>query len=136
MTKQTRSAEYKKASVLRRTPRIKKVRWLETPGLEGDVCVFKVASEAPHIMVEAASGRSMTLTSSDLFLATPGHRESTRWVVGGIPDGGLIPGNDYWVLADSGVVGELVGDSPREKGHLGQVKYLGAVCNQSNQAIN
>src|SRR5262249_23076006 len=87
-------------------------------------------------MVEAASGRFMTVVPGDVFLASPGYRESTRWVVGGVPDGGLVPRREYWVLADSGVVGELIGDSPRAKTHLERVRYLGAVCNRRGAAIN
>ena len=57
-------------------------------------------------------------------------------MVGGVPDGGLVPGNNYWVLAESGVVGDLIGDSPRAKSHLGQVKYLGIVSDEHGQALN
>jgi hypothetical protein len=78
----------------------------------------------------------MTLVPGDVFLATPGYRESTRWVVGGVPDGGLVPGRKYWVLADCGVIGDLVGDSPRGKSHLERVKYLGAVCRARGKPIN
>ncbi|MCS3763127.1 hypothetical protein [Bradyrhizobium centrosematis] len=67
------------------------------------------------------------LAPGDIFLATPGHRESTRWVVGGIPAGGLNPGEQYWVLAQAGIIGNFIGDSPVAKGHLGRVNYLGAV---------
>jgi hypothetical protein len=87
-------------------------------------------------MVEAASGRFMTLVPGDVFLAAPGYRESTRWVVGAVPDGGLVPHREYWVLADSGVVGALIGNSPRDKTHLEKVRYLGAVCNRRGTAIN
>ena len=78
----------------------------------------------------------MMLAPGDVFLATAGYRESTRWVVGGIPDGGLVPGSDYWVLAESGVVGDFVGHSPRAKSHLGQVKFLGVASGDDGQALN
>jgi hypothetical protein len=78
----------------------------------------------------------MVIAPGDTFLATPGYRESTRWVSGGIPAGGLVPGDHYWVLADCGVVGELVADSPAEKGHLGRVRYLGAVCGDRGETLN
>ena len=78
----------------------------------------------------------MTLVPGDVFLATPGYRESTRWVVGEVPDRGLVPRRKYWVLADSGVVGRLIGDSPRDKAHLEQVTYLAAVCDKRGTAIN
>ena len=78
----------------------------------------------------------MTLVPGDVFLATPGYRESTRWVVGRVPARGLVPRREYWVLADSGVVGELVGDSPRAKTHLERVRYLGAICDKHGIVIN
>ncbi len=78
----------------------------------------------------------MTIAPGDTFLATPGHRESTRWVDGRIPAGGLIPGDDYWVLADCGVVGELAGNSPSGKGHLARVRYLGAVHGDRGERLN
>jgi hypothetical protein len=78
----------------------------------------------------------MMLAPGDVFLGTTGYRESTRWVVGGVPDGGLAPGSNYWVLSESGVVGDLVGDSPRAKSHLGQVRYLGIVSGEDGQALN
>jgi hypothetical protein len=87
-------------------------------------------------MVESPTGRLMTIVPGDTFLATPGYRESTRWVSGGIPNGGLVPGDHYWVLADSGVVGELVGDSPTKQGHLGRVRYLGAVHGDCDETLN
>jgi hypothetical protein len=126
----------KKASALRRVPSFDSVRYVETAGLEGFACVFELADEATPIVLESASGRAMTLAPGDFFLGTPGHRESTRWVVGCVPSGGLLPGGNYWVLAESGVVGDLIGDSPLEKGHLGQVKYRGAVVNDDGQVLN
>ena len=48
----------------------------------------ELAPDASPIIVEAVSGRAMTLVPRDVFLATPGYRESTRWVVGGIPKRG------------------------------------------------
>jgi hypothetical protein len=78
----------------------------------------------------------MTLAPRDFFLATPGYRESTRWVVGGIPPGGLVPGSKYWILAESGVIGDLVGDSPLEKNHLAQVTYRGAAVDDRARIIS
>lgn len=132
----TLAADIKKTSVLRRVPPLGRVRRSATPAAEGDICVFELARDASPIMVEATSGRFMTLVPGDVFLATPGYRESTRWVVGGVPVGGLVPRGEYWVLADSGVIGELIGDSPRDKSHLERVRYLGAVCNKRGTAIN
>jgi hypothetical protein len=126
----------KRTSVLRRLPPLDSECCVAVAGLEGDVCAFELPTEASPIVVEDVSGRSLMLAPGDIFLATPGHRESTRWVVGGIPDGGLVPGESYWVLAQSGIIGDLVGDSPGTKGHLGQVKYLGAVRKGSDQNLN
>src|SRR5690349_5004504 len=121
MNGRTLPADAKRTSVLRRVPVLDAGRYFVVPGFEGDVCAFQMTPEASPIVVEAASGRPMELVPGDIFLATPGYRESTRWVVGGIPQGGLVPGSNYWVLAQSGVIGELIGDSPRQKGHLGRV---------------
>ncbi|MFX7167278.1 hypothetical protein ABTI49_19710, partial [Acinetobacter baumannii] len=78
----------------------------------------------------------MALAPGDLFFGTPGDRESTRWVVGSVPSGGLRPGSSYWVLSESGVVGELIGDSPLEKGHLAQVTYRGAVLGDDGEVLD
>jgi hypothetical protein len=136
MTRGVFAADLKRTSVLRRVPRIEAIRPRRRPGREGDVCAFQLAHDAAPLVLEAPSGRGMTVVPGDVFLATPGHRESTRWVVGGIPKAGLAPGRDYWVIAESGVVGALIGDSPREKGHLGQVKYMGAVCDERGEPLN
>ena len=130
------AADLKKTSVLRRVPPLGRARYRAIPAREGDVCLFKLGATAAPIVVEAVSGRFMTVVPGDVFVAAPGYRESTRWVVGRVPDGGLVPGREYWVLADSGVVGELTGDSPRDKPHLGRVKYLGTVCDRRGKTIN
>jgi len=129
-------AGVKLSSVVRRVPPLHTFRLFAAPGLEGCVCAFTLTPKSSPIVLEAVSGRAMTLAPGDMFIGTPGHRESTRWVVGGIPAGGLVPGRKYWVLADCGVVGDLVGDSPLEKRHLGQVKYLGAVTNDGRTPLN
>src|SRR5262249_10986468 len=49
---------------------------------------------------------------------------------------GLVPGNTYWVLSESGVVGELVGDSPIKKNHLGQVRYSGVVVDDADEVLS
>jgi hypothetical protein len=77
----------------------------------------------------------MTLVGGDLLVGAPAYRESTRWVVGSIPPDGLLPGGEYWILADSGIVGRLLGDSPREKGHLARVQFLGTVRDPDRQAL-
>ena len=63
----------------------------------------------------------------DVFLATPGHRESTRFIVGGIPPGGLAPDAKYWILSPSGVIGDLFGAAPQHESHLGEVTYIGSL---------
>jgi hypothetical protein len=112
------------------------MRIAEQPGLEGDICAFELSYDAAPLMVEAVSGRGLIIAPGDVFLGVPGHRESTRWVVGGIPVSGLAPGSTYWVLAQCGVVGELVGDSPGEKSHLGRVKFIGTACDESGCPVN
>jgi hypothetical protein len=130
------AAGVKKTSALRRLPALRKPHYAEARGHEGDVCAFELVPEASPIAVEAVTGRAMMLAPGDIFLGTAGYRESTRWVVGGVPDGGLVPGSDYWVLSESGIVGDLIGDSPRAKSHLGQVRYLGIVQGEDDQALN
>ncbi len=117
----------KRTSALRRVGPLGDARWLRVPGPEGCIGAFRLEPGLP-IIVEAVTGRAMTLVPGDTFLATAGHRESTRWVVGGVPEGGLAPDGVYWVLSESGLVGDLFGDSPSTKGHLGRARYLGAAC--------
>ena len=84
----TFTADLKRTSAFRRLPVLKKVRYAEARGHEGDVCAFELAPEASPIAVEAVTGRAMMLAPGDVFLGTAGYgRESTRWVVGGVPDG-------------------------------------------------
>lgn len=117
----------KPLSVLRRMPPGRAVRVAEQCGMEGDVCAFILPADATPLSAEAVTGRAMTLAPGDTVLATPGHRESTRWVVGSVPDGGLVPGEAYWLLADGGVVGAFAGESSRQKGHLGRLVFRGVV---------
>jgi hypothetical protein len=136
MTGGSLPANVKRTSALRRVPPLEAIRFQSECGSEGDVCAFELPRDAFPITVEAPTSRMMAIAPGDTFLATPGYRESTRWVSGSIPAGGLIPGDDYWVLAESGVVGELIGDSPLEKGYLGRVRYLGAVCGDRGETLN
>lgn len=129
-------SDTKRTSALRRVPPGLAVRVVEQCGLEGDVGAFALASGAAPLSAEAVSGRAMTIAPGDVFLGTAGHRESTRWVVGSVPEGGLVPGNEYWVLADCGAVGAFIGDSPREKGHLGRVTFLGIAQDADSAALN
>jgi len=126
----------KRTSVLRRLPPLEAASCVAVAGLEGDVCAFELPAEASPIVVEDVSGRSLMLAPGDIFLATPGHRESTRWVVGGIPPGGLVPNESYWVLAQAGIIGDFVGDSPGGKGHLGKAKYLGTLRMRGERNLN
>jgi len=77
----------------------------------------------------------MTLLAGDVFLGTPGHRESPRWVVGGVPKHGLVPGKAYWLLSECGLVGDLVASTSHAKTFLGRAKYLGAVTGDDGQII-
>ena len=129
-------ANIKRTSALRRLPPLEVLQLRSERGSEGDVCAFELARDAFAITVESPTGRMMAIAPGETFLATPGYRESTRWVDGSVPAGGLVPGNDYWVLADSGVVGELNGYSPSEKGQLARVRYLGAVCGDRGETLN
>src|SRR5215831_3771525 len=129
-------ANIKRTSALRRVPALESIRFRSESGGEGDVCAFELPRDGSPITVESPAGRAMTITPGDVFLATPGHRESRRWAVGGIPAGGLVPGNDYWVLCDSGVVGELISHSSLEMLHLRRVRYLGAVCGERGEILN
>lgn len=110
--------------------------YAETAAQEGDVGLFELTAETEPVVLESSSGRAMTIAPGDLFLATPGHRESTRWVVGCIPSGGLLPGEEYCILADCGIVGSLMGDSPLEKHYVGRVTYRGAVVANDGQVLN
>jgi hypothetical protein len=130
------TGDVKRMSALRRVPTGRAVRVVERCGFEGDVCAFALASGAAPLSAEAVTGRAMTIAPGDVFLATPGYRESTRWVVGSVPDGGLLPGEEYWVLADCGAVGAFIGDSPREKGHLGRVTFLGTTEDADGVGLN
>jgi hypothetical protein len=78
----------------------------------------------------------MAIAPGDVFLGTPGYRQARRWAVGGIPDGGLIPGSEYWMLSDSGVVGDLISRSVLEMRHLGRIRYLGAVYGNNGKTLN
>jgi hypothetical protein len=126
----------KRTSALRRVPPLEEIRFRSETGNEGDVCAFELPRGALPITVEAPTGRLMAIAPGDIFLATPGYRAATRSVSGGIPAGGLVPGNHYWVIAGSGVVGELLGGSPLDEGYVGRVRYLGAVCVDGGEILN
>src|SRR5215467_14591948 len=126
----------KRTSVVRRVPPLEPIRLQSTCGSEGDVCAFELLRDGLPITVESPTGRVMEIGPGDVFLATPGYREARRWAVGTIPDGGLVPGNDYWVLSESGVVGELISHSPEKMGHLGRVHYIGAVYGDRDETLN
>ena len=126
----------KRGSALRRVPASQPMRLVESTGGEGDICLFELSAEATAITIEATTGRALMIAPGDRFLGTAGYRKSTRWVVGSIPPGGLVPGEYYCVLAACGVVGTLLGNSPREKGHLGQVRFLGAMYGAAGDRLN
>jgi hypothetical protein len=130
-------ASIKRTSVLRRVPPLKNLRLRAKRAGEGDVCVFELASDSGPITAESPTGRMMAIVPGDVFLAAPGWVQTRRMAVGGIPEGGLRPGDDYWVLSYSGVVGELIScHAASELGHLGRVRYLGAVCGEAGRPLN
>jgi len=136
MTGENLSTALKRTSALRRVPPLEAPQYRPVRASEGDVGAFELPRDGSPITVESPTGRMMAIAPGDTFLATPGYRESTRWVSGGIPAGGLFPGEHYWVLAECGVVGSLVADSPAEKGYLGRVRYLGAVYDDGGETLN
>jgi hypothetical protein len=130
-------ADVKRTSALRRLPPLHEIRLRPERAGEGDVCAFELPPDSVPITVESAAGRLMAIAPGDAFLATPGWLETRRRTVGGIPAGGLVPGDVYWVLSYSGVVGELTScHSASKLGHLGRVRYLGAVCGDRDGPLN
>jgi hypothetical protein len=129
-------APIKRTSVLRRVTLLDAIRFRSECGYEGDVCGFELPHDASPIAVESATGRVMSIAPGDTFLATPGYREARRWTVGTVPDGGLVPGNFYWVLSESGVVGDLISQSASKMDHLGHVRFVGTVCGDGGEALN
>src|SRR5262249_369108 len=125
----------KTTSVLRRVSLPPELYYVKVRGLEGQVCAFQLAKTSSTIFVEAVSGRLQALLPGDVFLATPGHRESNIVLVGGIPKGGLIPERTYWMISDSGVVGELITRTPLAQRFLGEVKYLGRVIDRGGRTL-
>jgi hypothetical protein len=115
----------KRTSSLRRMPPLEAIGIRSACGGEGDICAFELPCDASPITVESATGRLMTIAPGDVFLGTPGYRQARRWAVGSIPDGGLVPGNDYWVLSESGVVGELISQSHLEMGWASTLPWRG-----------
>ena len=137
MTGESLPANMKRTSALRRVPPLDEIRLRPERAGEGDVCAFELPPHSVPITVESPAGRMMAIAPGDAFLATPGYLQTRRMAVGGIPAGGLVPGDDYWVLSYSGVVGELISCySASEWGHLGRVRYLGAVCGNSGGPVN
>jgi hypothetical protein len=136
MTSGSLPANVKRTSALRRVPPLGEIRFRPEFGSEGDVCAFELPRDASPITVESPTGRMMAIAPGDAFLATPGYRESIRWAVGSVPEDGLVPGEEYWVLSDSGAIGKLISHSPLEMGHLGRVRYLGAVLGERGETLN
>jgi hypothetical protein len=131
---------FKRTSVLRRIPELTKIELKSKPGNEGDVCAFQLLDDQPSLTMESAySAATMFLVPGDNFLGTPGNREARHWSVGGIPKGGLVPGSDYWVLSESGIVGELISYGRLmlpALGGIGRVRYLGAVSGEDGETLN
>lgn len=129
-------ADVKRTSALRRVPPLETVRFRPEHGFEGDLSVFELLLDERPIAVESPTGRIMAIVPGDVFLATPGHRAARRWIVGGVPACGLVPGGEYWVLSDSGIVGDLASRAAAEMEYLGRVRYLGRVYDDRDEALN
>jgi hypothetical protein len=129
-------ANVKATSVLRRLPLQGPLRCVEIPGVEGNACAFRLASTSAPILVEAVSGRMQTLVPGDVFLGTPGNRESNIVLVGGVPEGGLTPAKTYWVISESGVVGELTTGTRLAKRFLGEAMYLGTIVDDGGRPFS
>lgn len=126
----------KTTSVLRRVALPSELYYVKVNGQEGQVCAFQLAETSSTLFVEALTGRVQALVPGDIFLATPGHRESNIVLVGGVPKGGLVPEKTYWLISDSGVVGELITGTPRAQKFLGEVRYLGAVITRAGRSLS
>jgi len=124
-------ANVKWTSALRRVPPLRTTRIRSARANEGDICAFELPRGLSSLTAESPAGRLMTIAPGDTFLGTPGHREARRWIAGGIPEGGLVPGNEYWLLSDSGLVGNLISRSDFPMPYLGRVRYLGALCGRT-----
>ena len=125
----------KTTSVLRRVKLPHALYYVKARAVEGDVCAFQLHPTSSAILSETACGRLQTLLPGEVFLATPGHRESNIVLVGGVPKGGLDPGKTYWVISYSGVVGELIAGTRLASRFLGQVTYLGLVIDDGGRAL-
>jgi hypothetical protein len=128
-------AKVKTTSVLRRVPLGEPLHLVKAPATEGDVCAFQLAAESQPVFAETVTGRMQTIVPGDVFLGTPGSRESNIVLVGGVPKGGLIPGGAYWLISESGVVGELTTRTSLAKRFLGAVKYLGKVTDADGRTL-
>ena len=128
-------ANVKTTSALRRVPLQDPLHYVRAPGLEGHVCAFQLASKSSPILLETISGRMQAIVAGDVFLGTAGNRESNIVLVGGVPKGGLLPGRKYWVISESGVVGELMTKTPLAKRFVGEVTYLGTVVDDSGKKL-
>jgi hypothetical protein len=129
-------ADVKRTSALRRVPPLETIRFRPEHGAEGDLCVFELLQDQRPIAVESPTGRLMAIVPGDLFLATPGHRAARIWVVGGVPASGLVPGGEYWVLSDSGIIGDLLSAAASEMEYLGRVRYLGVMYDERDKTLN
>jgi hypothetical protein len=76
-------ANVKITSVLRRVSLGRPLHYVNAPALEGNVCAFQLAAKSPPILLESVSGRMQTVVAGDVFLGTPGARESNIVLVGG-----------------------------------------------------
>jgi hypothetical protein len=122
-------------SALRRVALEAPLYRVEAPAVEGDVCAFQLAATSQPVLAETVTGRMQTLVPGDVFLGTPGSRESNIVLVGGVPKNGLTPGAAYWLISESGVVGELITRTRLANRFIGEVIYLGKVADAGGETL-
>lgn len=96
-------------------------------GYEGDlVIVESLSSHGAYSEVETMSGRSMKLFERQRFVGVLGNRESSKYLVGGVPTAGLdiSSATILHLLTNGGIVG-VCEFSPRYMGDAMPLKCLG-----------
>lgn len=133
--RKTLPANVKITSALRRVPLQAPLYYVRASAVEGDVCAFQLAANSSPVLAETVTGRMQTLVPGDVFLGTPGSRESNIVLVGGVPKSGLVPGRAYWLISESGVVGELITRTRLANRFIGEVAYLGRATDAAGQML-
>ena len=130
----TLGTDLKTTSVLRRVPPLTRIEPYAGRGLEGHVCAFELARDGSPIEVEAASGRWMVRPAMS-FWAPPAtaSRHAGR---SARSKRRTQAGQELSVLSHSGVIGELVGDSPLGTISSGQSPVSGLGRDSRNKALS